>query len=143
MRIGEAAGLSGLETSAIRFYEADGVVPAPERTDAGYRDYSTKDVELLRFVRRLRSLELPLDDVREIVALRSAGQAPCATVRSALAREAGAIDQRIEDLIRLRTDLSDLQAAAAEFTDDWPSTCVCHVLDAGDRRQPSQTLTGG
>ncbi|MEE8457984.1 MAG: MerR family transcriptional regulator, partial [Acidimicrobiia bacterium] len=98
MRIGEVAGLSGFETSAIRFYEADGVVPAPERTDAGYRDYSTKDVELLRFVRRLRSLELPLDDVREIVALRTAGQAPCGTVRSALAREAGAIDQRIEDL---------------------------------------------
>jgi DNA-binding transcriptional MerR regulator len=143
MRIGTAAELSGLETSAIRFYEADGVVPAPERTDAGYRDYSKSDVELLRFVRRLRSLELPLDDVREIVALRTAGQAPCATVRVALAREAGAIDRRIEDLRRLRRELSDLQASAAEFTDDWPSTCVCHVLDGEARRQPSQTLTDG
>lgn len=51
MRIGEAARLSGLETSAIRFYEADCVVPEPKRTDAGYRDYSVGDVELLRFTR--------------------------------------------------------------------------------------------
>lgn len=129
MRIGEAARLSGLETSAIRFYEADGVVPAPERTDAGYRNYSAKDVELLRFVRRLRSLEFPLDDVKEIVTLRTSGEAPCATVRTALAREAAAIDRRIEDLGRLRRELAELQAAAGEFTDDWPATCVCHVLE--------------
>ncbi len=65
MRIGEAARLSGLETSAIRFYEADRVVPEPKRTDAGYRDYGVGDVELLRFIRRLRSLEFPLDDARD------------------------------------------------------------------------------
>ncbi len=93
MRFGEAARLSGLETSAIRSYEADGVVPEPKRTDAGYRDYSVSDVELLRFVRRPRSLEFPLDDAREIVTLRTSGEAPCATVGSALAREATAIDQ--------------------------------------------------
>lgn len=129
MRIGEAARLSGLETSAIRFYEADGVVPEPKRTDAGYRDYSVGGVELLRFIRRLRSLEFPLDDVKEIVMLRTSGEAPCATVRSALAREAAAIDQRIEDLGRLRNELADLQAAADQITDDWPATCICHVLE--------------
>jgi DNA-binding transcriptional MerR regulator len=129
MRIGEAARLSGLKTSAIRFYEADGVLPGPQRTEAGYRDYSSHDVDLLRFVRRLRSLELPVDDVREIVTLRTAGEAPCATVRTALAREAATIDHRIEELLRLRKELTDLQAAASEITDDWPSTCVCHVLE--------------
>ena len=129
MRIGEAARLSGLEASAIRFYETGGIVPMPKRTGAGYRDYTADDVELLRFVRRLRSLEMPLDDVREIVGLRADGQAPCATVRSALAREAAAIDQRIEDLGRLRDELARLQTAAGQITDDWPTTCVCHVLE--------------
>lgn len=129
MRIGEVARLSGLEASAIRFYESQGIVPMPKRTGAGYRDYSIDDVELLRFVRRLRSLNLPLDDVREIVGLRTHGQAPCATVRTALAREAAVIDQRIEDLGRLRDELTRLQTAADQITDDWPTTCVCHVLD--------------
>jgi len=128
MRIGEAARLSGLEASAIRFYETQGIVPVPNRTGAGYRDYSTDEVELLRFVRRLRSLELPLDDVREIVGLRVDDQTPCASVRTALARETAAIDQQIEDLHRLRDELRRLLMAAEQITDEWPTACVCHVL---------------
>ncbi len=131
MRIGEAARTAGLETSAIRYYEANGIVPEPQRTAAGYRDYEAVDVELLRFVRRLRSLELPLDDIREIVSLRSDGQAPCAQVRAAITREATAIDRRIDDLGRLRDELTRLQAAADRIgDDDWPTSCVCHVLES-------------
>lgn len=129
MHIGELARSVGLETSAIRYYEAHGIVPEPPRTAAGYRDYNDDDVELLRLVRRLRSLELPLDDVREIVSLRTDGQAPCVQVRSAIAREAAAIDQRIDDLHRLRDELTRLQVAADQVRDDWPISCVCHVLE--------------
>jgi len=129
MRIGEAAAVAGLETSAIRYYEAHGIVPKPQRTGAGYRDYQNDDVDLLRFVRRLRSLELPLEDVREIVSLRTDGQAPCVQVRAAITREAAAIDQRIEDLVRLRDELARLQTAAEQISDDWPTSCVCHVLE--------------
>lgn len=59
MRIGEASRRSGLQASAIRYYEAHGIVPSPQRSSAGYREYTRNDLELLRFVRRLRSLELP------------------------------------------------------------------------------------
>ncbi len=129
MRIGEVAAATGLEASAIRYYETHDIVPAPDRTDAGYRDYGDADVDLLRFVRRLRSLELPLDDVREIVSLRTRGEAPCAQVRDAITREAAAIDKRIDELIRLRDDLNRLQEAADRISDDWPRSCVCHVLE--------------
>lgn len=129
MQIGEVARSVGLETSAIRYYEAHGIVPQPQRTAAGYRDYRDDDVEVLRFVRRLRSLELPLDDVREIVSLRTHGQAPCSQVRDAITREATAIDQRIKDLRRLRQELTRLQTAANQIRDNWPTLCVCHALE--------------
>ena len=129
MGIGEVAQLTGLETSAIRYYETHGIVPEPARTGAGYRTYRDEDVELLQFVRRLRSLGLPLVDVREVVALRTEGQPPSTQVRDALVREAAAIDHRIDDLMRLRAELSRLQAEASEITDDWPTSCVCHVLE--------------
>lgn len=128
MQIGEVARSVGLQASAIRYYETHGIVPEPHRTPAGYREYDAEDVELLRFVRRLRSLELPLDDVREIVSLRTDGQAPCTQVRDAIAREATTIDRRIEDLRRLRNELNRLQTAAERVNDDWPTSCVCHVL---------------
>jgi len=139
MRIGDAAAAAGLEATAIRFYEKQGVLPGPERTDSGYRDYSEQDLELLRFVRRARSLEIPLDDVREIVQLRLTGQAPCEVVRTAMAREAVLIEQRIEELRALQQELKRLRKLADEVADDWPSgDCVCHIVEADT---PSATRT--
>lgn len=129
MRIGEAARETGLESSAIRFYEQKGIVPAPARSPAGYREYAGGDVDLLRFVRRLRSLGLPLDDVREVVSLRTRGTAPCAAVREAITREAASIDQKIADLLGVRDELLRLEAEAERIEDDWPASCVCHLID--------------
>lgn len=129
MRIGQAAEQARLEASAIRFYESAGVLPEPARSDAGYRDYAETDVELMRFVRRLRALELPLDDIREIVRLRTSGEAPCQPVRDAIAREADAVDERIAELTRLRTELRSLRKRMDAIVDDWPNACVCHVIE--------------
>ena len=129
MRIGQAAEQAVLEPSAIRFYESAGVLPAPARSDAGYRVYHETDIELMRFVRRLRALELPLDDIREIVRLRVSEEAPCQPVRDAIAREADAVDDRIAELTRLRTELRSLQKRMDSIVDEWPEACVCHVIE--------------
>ncbi len=132
MRIGQAARGSGLEPSAIRFYESAGVLPEARRTSSGYRDYTESDVEMLRLARRLRALELPLRDIQGIVGMSARGEAPCQPVRAAIDREAAAIDARIGDLRRLREELAQLQAASADLVDDWPNACICHVLDDQD-----------
>lgn len=128
VKIGQAARAATLEPSAIRFFESAGVLPPPNRTAGGYRDYSDNDVDLLRFVRRLESLEPPLDDIKEIVSLRVAGEAPCRPVRDAIAREAKAADDRIEELVRLRSELRSMQRRMEATVDQWPASCVCHVI---------------
>lgn len=130
MKIGQAARAATLEPSAIRFYESEGILPRPNRTASGYRDYSDDDVDLMQFVRRLRSLELPLDDIKEIVSLRVAGEAPCRPVRDAIAREAKSVDDRIEELVRLRSELQAIQKRTDGTVDEWPESCVCHVIQA-------------
>ena len=136
MRIGEAAALAGVEASAIRFYEQEGVLPEPERTVSGYRSYGQDQVDLIRFVKRARRLEIPLDDVRQIVELRTGGQAPCQVVRAVMAREAAAIEARIAELEDLRRELLHLQTLAEEVADEWPGgACVCHILESA----PSST----
>lgn len=129
MRIGQAAERALLEASAIRFYESAGVLPPPARSDAGYRDYDERDIDLIRFVRRLRALELPLDDIREIVRLRVAGDAPCQPVRDAIVREAVAVDGRIAELTRLGSELRSLRKRMDSVVDQWPVACVCHVIE--------------
>ena len=138
MRIGELAGAVGVDTPTIRFYESVGLLPEPARLPSGYRDYDQSDVERLRFVRQARSLDLPLDDIAQILALRERGEAPCAFVRGVIAREAAAINQRIEELERLRAELRRLQQRADDLQDDWPTgECVCHLIDDTDLRQPT------
>lgn len=139
MRIGEAAAAAGLEPTAIRFYERQGVLPRPERTESGYRDYTDEDVALLGFVRRARSLGIPLDDVGEIVGLRTRGQAPCDVVRNAMTREAAAIESRIRELHTLRDELLRLRELADQVADDWPrGDCVCHIIET-DRSPAAKT----
>jgi DNA-binding transcriptional MerR regulator len=129
LRIGEVSKKSGLAPSAIRYYEESGIVPTPERTESGYRGYADDDVEILRFVGRLRTLEVPLSDVREIVALRREGKAPCTKVRSTIASESAAIQSRIDDLKRLQKELRSLEEKAKDLPDDWPTVCVCNVIE--------------
>ncbi len=127
-RIGEAAKQVGLSTSAIRYYESLDILPSPERTHSGYRGYTDDDLDLLRFVARLRALEFPLSDVREIIALRRDGKAPCGAVRSTISREAEAIQGRIEDLRKLQTELRTLEETANDLPDNWPTVCVCNLV---------------
>lgn len=132
MHIGKVAEQTGVEASAIRFYEQQGVVPEPARTASGYRSYRDEDVDLIHFVKRARSLGIPLDDIRQIVALRNEGQAPCTVVRRVISREAKSIKTRIAELQDLHQELLQLEKLADRVTDDWPDgACVCHIVEAG------------
>jgi MerR family copper efflux transcriptional regulator len=91
LTIGQAAKAAGVTRKAVRVYEAKGLLTASERTTSGYRLYGARDVELLTFIRRARTLGLHLDDIREVLTIRNGGIPPCATVRDLL-------DDRIAEL---------------------------------------------
>lgn len=130
MNIGEVAQRTGLERSAIRFYEQQGVVPEPSRSHSGYRVYEAEDLDLIRFVKRARSLGMTLDDIRSIVDLKNNDVAPCAVVREIVSANARSVEQRIVELQELHRELLRLDAIAAQTSDDWPDgSCVCHIVE--------------
>lgn len=130
MRIGELAGQLNLNPRTIRFYESIGVLQEPARTPSGYREYDKSDLERLKFIKLAQSLGLSLDDIREILAFRDRGEAPCPYVRRAIEEQAEAIDRRIRELDRLRSELRRLQRVARRLPDESPDDrCVCHILE--------------
>lgn len=112
MKIGELAGELGLNPTTIRYYESIGVLPAPERTSSGYRDYDEEYLGRLRFIRTAQRLGITLDEIREILAFRDRGEVPCSFVQDVLATQVASIDQRIRELRDLRGQLVELTAEA-------------------------------
>lgn len=100
MRIGRAAQAAGLTAKQVRFYDDAGVIRAPQRRDNNYRDFAPADVERLVLVRRLRELDLPLDEVREIVRFCFDGRCDLmnASLREALLRHRNTLLLRARDM---------------------------------------------
>ena len=106
MNIGQAAAASGVSAKMIRYYEQTGLIPAADRTAAGYRDYSETDVHMLRFIRRSRDLGFSVAEINDLLGLwRDRSRQSADVKRIALAR--------IEDL-RRKIDAMEQMAATLE-----------------------------
>ena len=130
MQIGEVARQVGLATSAIRFYEEKGLIPEPERTESGYRDYDPAVVERLGFIRAGQAVGLTLRELSQVLQIRDQGESPCSHVTELLDARIDEVDKRIEDLEHLRRDLSTLREQAIVFDPaDCPPESVCRILN--------------
>lgn len=129
LTIGQAAQAAGLTRKALRVYEGKGLLPEAQRTTAGYRLYNERDVELLTFIRRARTLGLHLGDIREIIAIRDGGVPPCETVRELLDTRIVEIDATITELRALRTTLATTRQRAQGCTTTDNSSTVCTIIE--------------
>jgi len=132
MRIGDLAAQAGVTTKALRFYGQAGVLPPPDRTSSGYRDYDGAALARLRFVKAAQAAGLTLAEIREVVAVREAQGPPCGHVAALLDRHAADLDARIVDLQAARAEVRRLRDRARGLD---PAACgddaVCHVIPTG------------
>ncbi|MFD6326894.1 heavy metal-responsive transcriptional regulator [Streptomyces sp. NPDC058442] len=126
--IGQAAKAAGLTRKAVRVYEAKGLLPKAERSQAGYRLYSADDVELLTFIRQARTLGLRLEDVGEVLRIRRGGTPPCDAVRDLLDARIAEIDATVTDLLALRQTLTETRRAADDRPCGEPAA-VCSIIE--------------
>jgi len=105
MQIGIVAKKIGLSVDAIRFYERNGLLPRPPRTEGGFRRYAETDVETLAFVRRAQSLGFKLSEIRGLLRLRGNRLQPCAPVRRRLQEKLVDVQRKLADLHKLEHEL--------------------------------------
>lgn len=119
--IGQAARLSGVHVETIRYYEREGVVPAPERSASGRRLHDEQSIARLRFVKRCRDLGFPVHDVRALLALSVVPDRSCADVKQVGERHLGNVRAKIWDLEELEEALIELLHRCTEEGDGCPA----------------------
>ncbi len=105
MQIGIVAKKIGSSVDAIRFYERNGLLPRPPRTQGGFRRYGENDVETLEFVRRAQSLGFKLTEIRGLLRLRGNRLQPCTPVQRRLEEKLTDVQRKLSDLHKLGHEL--------------------------------------
>jgi len=70
MRIGELSARSGIPIETIRYYERIGLLPPPNRTASGYRQYDETALKQLRFIKRAQELGFTLREIKDLLTLK-------------------------------------------------------------------------
>ncbi len=109
MKIGELGQTTGVEVETIRYYEKVGILPTPARTAGNYRHYGNQHVDRLNFVRRCRSLDMKLDEIRVLLQFRDTPESNCGKVNQLLDEHIGHVGERIAALTQLEQDLRKLR----------------------------------
>ncbi len=105
LTIGRLAKLAGVRTSTLRFYEAEGLLPADGRSDSGYRLYKQEAVARLRLIQRAQRLGFSLADIRTLLNGYDQGNLnDDALIKTAESRYL-ALDKQITELLALQHEL--------------------------------------
>ncbi len=108
LTIGRVARAAGVAIDTIRYYEREGLLPAPARRLSGYRDYTPDAVARLRFIRRAKALGFTLPEIRELLALSTDRERGVRGVRQRAETRLVEIERRIRELKRVQRGLKNL-----------------------------------
>jgi DNA-binding transcriptional MerR regulator len=136
--IGDLARHTGTKVETIRWYERDGVMPAPVRTRGGHRVYTQAHRKRLAFIRHARELGFPLEDVRALLRLADEPDRPCDEADKIARSHLAAVQSRIARLQALEAELSRMIAACGRGR-----VAECRVIEVLADQSHAQCLHEG
>ena len=129
MRIGELANQTGVQTSAIRYYEEIGVLAPPARSPSGYRDYDSSASGRVQFVKAAQQAGLTLTEITGIFNIRDEGNQPCRHVADLINRKLGDVEARITALRQTKQELKRLTKRAEQLDPkQCPPDAICQII---------------
>jgi MerR family copper efflux transcriptional regulator len=101
-KIGDAAKNTGLSVKTIRFYCDKGLINPAGRTEGKYRLFDETSELELKLVRSLRSLDMPVDEVRTFMESRRSGECSCERLKARMQEKKGEIASKVQELLLLQ-----------------------------------------
>jgi len=137
MNIGQAADASGVSAKMIRHYESVGLFAQPRRTEAGYRQYTDRDVHTLRFIRQARDLGFSIQQIGELVSLWQNRRRSSRNVKALAQAHIDELQRKAQQLLAMKAVLEELVRHC--HGDDRPECPILDGLDTADGSNISWT----
>ncbi|MBI0433613.1 helix-turn-helix domain-containing protein [Roseomonas sp. KE0001] len=111
--IGDLARRTGVKATTIRWYEQEGLLPAPARSEGGHRVYGNDHLRRLGFIRHARELGFGMPAVRGLLGLAGRPRDACREAHALALAQIEEIDSRLRRLAALRAELTQMAASCA------------------------------
>ena len=108
MRIGTLASRAGVNVQTVRYYERRGLLDDPRNRSEGYREYAGDTLDRLRFIRRAQELGFTLNEIAELLELRTDPNTTANAVKARAEDKIRRVESKIRDLEEIRHALVHL-----------------------------------
>jgi MerR family mercuric resistance operon transcriptional regulator len=112
--IGDMSRKTGVNIETVRYYERIGIMPKPDRTEGGTRQYNHDHLKRLHFVKRSRELGFNLEEVRALLKLADRKDFTCGEVHSMTTDHLTAVKRKLSDLQRLEKVLKSMASECSQ-----------------------------
>ncbi|MCJ8168902.1 Cd(II)/Pb(II)-responsive transcriptional regulator [Atopomonas sediminilitoris] len=143
MKIGELAQQTGCSVETIRYYEKAGLLPQAPRSAGNYRQYPAQHIEQLRFIRNCRALDMTHEEIRTLLASRSAPEQTCSSVNQVIDQHLEHIAERIALLQHLQRDLLHLRAQCPQAGRSADCAILQELAEDTSQKQPASSHVPG
>lgn len=108
--ISQVAKITGMPAKTLRFYEEEGVIKSPERSENGYRFFSEENLEEIRLIKYARDLGLPLSEIKKLTVGCENGECQHSKeyTQKNIERYVDLLTERLKQMENLRSRLRNL-----------------------------------
>ena len=135
LKIGQLAQRAQVNVDTVRYYERRGLIAEPARRKSGYRQYTSADVDRIRFIKRAQDLGFTLNEILDLLELRVDPDTTCDEVKQQAEAKITDIAAKIQTLQQMKRVLSRLVASC----DARAPTSECPILEALETKYLSMT----
>lgn len=109
LRIGELAKKADCLVQTIRFYESEGLLHEPARSEGNFRLYEDVHLQRLLFIRRCRAKDMTLEEIRQLLNFRAHPELDCAEVNTLVDSHIVQVRVKMKELRELERELLNLR----------------------------------
>lgn len=113
-KIGEVARRTDVNKETVRYYEKRELIPTPDRRRSGYRIFTQRHIDQIKFIKRAQQLGFTLSEIKELLELRLDEETSCSEIKKEARQKYQDVTQKIKDLRQIQETLVDLIDSCSE-----------------------------